>query len=187
MQLAADAATASASTPTAWQLPDWLSSPLQQLMQQQPSPVADALDSEQPAAETAAHSTRGRRARRRSRGATTQQQQQQQQQEQDHISSSSSGTSCFSAAALAEMLNPANCFPMLLQPPPLPAAAAPDGSCQEECAAQTALVTGSMQLRRPQQLLTVGCRHWSSLLRIRVYDYALYVDGQQVRVLGGAD
>jgi hypothetical protein len=38
---------------------------------------------------------------------------------------------------------------------------------------------------RPQQLLTVGCRHWGNgvvqgLLRVKIYDFAIYLDGQQV-------
>jgi hypothetical protein len=42
---------------------------------------------------------------------------------------------------------------------------------------------------RPQQLLTVGCHNWGNwwdgrgLLRVKIYNFAIYVDRKQVRAL----
>jgi len=110
---------------------------------------------------------------------------------------------------LAHMINPANTFPMLLHSaehilqhmqhtagthkhkqllPPQQShntqAEQGTGPAQQE---EHQLVQAGA-LKPPQQLLTVGSRHWGNwwdgrgLLRVKIYDFAIYVDGRQVIV-----
>lgn len=98
---------------------------------------------------------------------------------------------------LAQMINPANTFPMLLHS----AQHLQEQQQQQSDGSETdAGSTGQLQSTsngssssnvvlagrsRPQQLLTVGCRHWGNgmvqgLLKVKIYDFAIYLDGQQV-------
>lgn len=112
---------------------------------------------------------------------------------------------------LAQMINPANTFPMLLHSAQHIAAQQQDSTQQQPEGADVGYLStsytgvpqdssswgasssssgnASRMQRRPQQLLTVGCRHWGNGmvqglgLKVKIYDFAIYLDGQQVRVL----
>jgi hypothetical protein len=98
------------------------------------------------------------------------------------------------------MLNLKSTFPMLLHTVSGTAASTNTSSSSSVAAeASTAAVgsttdnsstsssSSSSMFGRPQQLLTVGTRNWGNwwdgrgLLRVKIYDFAIYVDGEQVR------
>jgi hypothetical protein len=114
------------------------------------------------------------------------------------VKSSSGSSGGWGTQMLAHMINPANTFPMLLhsaqhlqqqQQQTATASTAeqtlsPDAE-QQQCGENSS--SGVLGRRRPQQLLTVGCRHWGNGmvqglgLKVKIYDFAIYLDGQQVR------
>jgi hypothetical protein len=113
---------------------------------------------------------------------------QQQQQDADVTTiSSSSGVQL-----LGEMLNLKSTFPMLLgtvsgtSSSSSSSSAAEAGTVATGPASTSAYSSSSSVSGRPQQLLTVGCRNWGNwwdgrgLLRVKIYDFAIYVDGEQV-------
>jgi hypothetical protein len=104
---------------------------------------------------------------------------------------------------LAQMINPANTFPMLLrsaqdlQQQQLTETASTaeqtttNGDAEQQQLGQLGSSNSSsssiLGRQRPQQLLTVGCRHWGNGLvqgmglKVKIYDFAIYLDDQQVR------
>jgi hypothetical protein len=80
------------------------------------------------------------------------------------------------------MLSLKSTFPMLLH------TVSASSSHSTAAAEPEAAAVSSSVFGRPQQLLTVGCRNWGNwwdgrgLLRVKIYDFAIYVDGEQVRV-----
>ncbi|KAF6255920.1 hypothetical protein COO60DRAFT_164720 [Scenedesmus sp. NREL 46B-D3] len=120
------------------------------------------------------------------------------QQQQQHgdaallVTSSSSGVQL-----LGEMLNLKSTFPMLLHTvsgSTANSATSSSSSTAESspaavpaagCSSSSSSSSGSGMFGRPQQLLTVGSRNWGNwwdgrgLLRVKIYDFAIYVDGEQ--------
>jgi hypothetical protein len=99
------------------------------------------------------------------------------------VNSSSSGVQL-----LGEMLNLKSTFPMLLHT--VSGTTTDTSSAEARPAAVGPSIdrsSSSSMFGRPQQLLTVGCRNWGNwwdgrgLLRVKIYDFAIYVDGEQVR------
>jgi hypothetical protein len=112
--------------------------------------------------------------------------------------SSSGSSGGMGTQMLAHMINPANTFPMLLhsaqhlqqQQQQTETASTAEQTLsadaeQQQCGESSS--SGVLGRRRPQQLLTVGCRHWGNGmvqglgLKVKIYDFAIYLDGQQVR------
>lgn len=119
----------------------------------------------------------------------------------------------FHAHVLAHMINTANTFPMLLQSAQhlqeqqqgqhnsssyfakssSPHTSSSDhgaSSLQDQVPSSSSSqvqgsTSSSSEKPRPQQLITVGCRHWgnafvSGLLRVKIYDFAIYCDSHEV-------
>jgi hypothetical protein len=94
------------------------------------------------------------------------------------------------------MLNLKSTFPMLLHTVSGTTASTNTSSSSSVAAEASTAAAGSTtdnssssssMFSRPQQLLTVGTRNWGNwwdgrgLLRVKIYDFAIYVDGEQVR------
>lgn len=114
----------------------------------------------------------------------------------------STASSSSGVQVLGQMLSTDNSFPMLLQPITTSSGSSSqtdsNGNCfdpsqQVSLADDSLCASGSSNSGRSgsnhgsgQQLLTVGTRHWGNwwdgrgLLKVKIYDFALYVDGQQV-------
>jgi hypothetical protein len=80
------------------------------------------------------------------------------------------------------MYNPNNCFPMAIT-----TVTRQQQQQQQQCQLQQPQdLPSSSSSSSSRQLLTVGCRHWGNwwdgrgLLRVKIYDFAIYIDGQQV-------
>jgi hypothetical protein len=117
-----------------------------------------------------------------------QQQLQQQLQQQQRDDASLSIASSSGVQLLGEMLNLKSTFPMLLHTVSNSSSSSSAATADSSTAAAAGHNGSSSSFSgRPQQLLTVGCRNWGNwwdgrgLLRVKIYDFAIYVDGEQVR------
>lgn len=107
-----------------------------------------------------------------------------------------------SVQAIGQMLNTTDTFPMALQPIGSSSSSSPtlgrnssssrvrhhhtQQHQQQQDKEDLHSGSSSSSITGQQQLLTVGTRHWGNwwdgrgLLKVKIYDFALYIDGQQV-------